>query len=163
MCVECLKKLDLKKSKMVQCMQIGSLWQEIAIEEAANHARERNERERELEEMGEGERERESSWLGAHRARPWAAARACKWPRPVPSCLKSAQRQPSGPDTYTWPSRCGVRSTRTAQRPAKVAHPLAPGVSGASAWAPAADAPALPRPCAPPTHSLKSLCPRASL
>ena len=116
--------------------------------------RERNERERELEEMGEGERERESSWLGAHRARPWAAARAGKWPRPVPSCLKSAQRQPSGPDTYTWPSRSGVRNTRTAQRPAKVAHPLAPGVSGASAWAPAADAPALQRPCAPPTHSL---------
>ena len=83
--------------------------------------RERNERERELEEMGEGERERESSWLGAHR--PWAAARAGKWPRPVPSCLKSAQRQPSGPDTYTWPSRCGVRSTRTAQRPRKSGSP----------------------------------------
>jgi len=66
-------------------------------------------------------------------------------------------------NTYTWPSRCSVRRTRTAQdahgqRPTKVAHPLAPGVSGASAWAPAADAPAPPRPGAPPTHHWNSLC-----
>jgi hypothetical protein len=46
-----------------------------------------------------------------------------------------------GPD-----SRSGVRGTRTAQRPAKVAHPLALGVTGASAWTPAAVAPAPPRP-----------------
>ena len=109
------------------------------------------------------------SWLGERRARPWAAARAGKGPRPVPSCLNSAQRQPSGPacehhpNTYNWPSRCSVRRTRTAQdahgqRPTKVAHPLTPGVSGASAWAPAADAPAPPRPGAPPTHHWNSLC-----
>jgi len=46
--------------------------------------------------------------------------------------------------------RSGLRGTRTAQRPAKVAHPLAPGVTGASAASPAAVAPAPPRPAAPP-------------
>ena len=70
---------------------------------------------------------------------------------------------PGSLNTYTWPSRCSVRRTRTAQdahgqRPTKVAHPLTPGVSGASAWAPAADAPAPPRPGAPPTHHWNSLC-----
>ena len=54
------------------------------------------------------------SWLGERRARPWAAARAGKGPRPVP-CAGRARRR-----------------TRTAQRPTKVAHPLAPGVSGVS-------------------------------
>jgi len=110
------------------------------------------------------------SWLGERRARPWAAARAGKGPRPVPSCLNSAQRQPSGPACEHHPrthipghraAPCAGRArrrTRTAQRPAKVAHPLAPGVSGASAWAPAADAPAPPRPGAPPTHHWNSLC-----
>ena len=44
---------------------------------------------------------------------------------------------PGSLNTYTWPSRCSVRRTRTAQdahgqRPTKVAHPLAPGVSGVS-------------------------------
>jgi len=75
------------------------------------------------------------SWLGERRARPWAAARAGKGPRPVPSCLNSAQRQPSGPacehhpNTYNWPSRCSVRRTRTAQD----AHGAAPRKSGSPA------------------------------
>ena len=47
-----------------------------------------------------------------------------------------------------------TRGLRTAQRPAKVAHPLAPGVAGASAWAADAAAPAPSRPVAAPAPRL---------
>ena len=47
-------------------------------------------------------------------------------------------------------SRSGVRGTRTAQRPAKAAHPLAPGVPVAAAWSPSASGTLPPRPAARP-------------
>ena len=76
------------------------------------------------------------------------AADECSHAQPsTPTAPPLGRRPPSAPSR---PSRSGVRGTRTAQRPAKVAHPLALGVTGASAWAPAAVAPAPPRPAAPP-------------
>ncbi len=47
-------------------------------------------------------------------------------------------------------SRIGLRGTGAHNCPATVAHPMALGVTGASAWAPAAIAPAPPRPAPPP-------------
>ena len=67
-----------------------------------------------------------------------------------------------GPDSHS-----GLRGTGARNGPAKVAHPLALGVTGASAWAPAAIAPAPPRPADPPalatpsTHTGEGEEPRA--
>jgi hypothetical protein len=47
-------------------------------------------------------------------------------------------------------SRSSLRGTGARNGPAKVAHPLALGVTGASAWSPADIAPAPPRPAPPP-------------
>jgi hypothetical protein len=109
------------------------------------------------------------SWLGAHRARPWAAARAGKWPRQVPSCLKSAQC--GGPAARHVSAVHGHIYLALALRRAQHAHGAAPRKSGSPAGTRrlrglclgAGRRRPLPRPCAPPTHSLNSLCPRASL
>ena len=57
-------------------------------------------------------------------------------------------------------SRSGLRGTGARNGPAKVAHPLALGVTGASAWAAAAIAPAPPRPA--PLPALRLLMGRRS-
>ena len=53
-------------------------------------------------------------------------------------------------------SRIGLRRTGACNGPAKVAHPLALGVTGASAWTLAAIAHVQPRP-APPTERVSAM------
>ena len=79
----------------------------------------------------------------------WATRRAQDRRSPL-TVKRTRAGAPPTPQPRHRDPRSGLRGTRTAQRPAKVAHPLAPGVSGPSAWAASAAGPAPPRPAAAP-------------
>ena len=82
-----------------------------------------------------------------------AARRAQDWRSPLTVKRTRAHAVPTPQLSITADvvgSRSGLRGTGALNCPAKVAHPMALGVTGASAWSPAAFAPAPPHP-APPT------------